>query len=66
MGDLSRVIETVAPDQKVVLAGSSRGVKLAVLFIHFHPSKVCGLILSGLVPAGVRASRRSLVVIMTK
>jgi len=50
VGDLARLIATVAPDQKVILAGSSWGVDLALLFAQTYPSKIKGLILTGLTP----------------
>lgn len=47
VGDLKRVISTVAKGKKVVLAGSSWGATLALLYAYTHPADVKGLILSG-------------------
>lgn len=48
--DLERLIETVSPNEKVFLAGTSWGVDLALLFTHLHSKTVRGLILSGITP----------------
>lgn len=47
VGDLNKLIGGVAPGRKVILAGSSWGVDLSLLFAHCYPEKVMGLILSG-------------------
>lgn len=47
VGDLKRVISKVAKGKKVVLAGSSWGATLALLYAYTHPADVKGLILSG-------------------
>jgi len=47
VNDLKRVIERVANDRKVVLAGSSWGSTLALLYAYYHPGDVRALILSG-------------------
>jgi pimeloyl-ACP methyl ester carboxylesterase len=49
--DLDRVVRAADPaGHRVVLAASSWGTRLALLYAHFHPSRVRGLILSGLPP----------------
>jgi proline iminopeptidase len=47
--DLRRLINEISPNDKVVLAGSSWGVELAVLFAHTYPDLVKGIILTGTV-----------------
>ncbi|WP_421826089.1 alpha/beta fold hydrolase [Larkinella sp.] len=47
--DLHRLIKTLSPLQKVVLAGSSWGSLLAMLYAYSHPEDVKGLILTGTV-----------------
>lgn len=46
--DLRRVIKTVADSSRIFLAGSSWGSTLAILYAHFYPDDVKGLILTGL------------------
>ncbi|MFD1145434.1 alpha/beta fold hydrolase [Larkinella insperata] len=48
--DLKRLIQTLAKDRKVFLAGSSWGSLLAILYTYTHPEDIKGLILSGTVP----------------
>lgn len=50
--DLKRIINTFSKGEKVILAGSSWGSILAILFAYFHPEDVKGLILSGSVKWG--------------
>jgi pimeloyl-ACP methyl ester carboxylesterase len=47
VADLKRVIGQLAKGKKVVLAGSSWGAALALLYTYTHPDDVKGLILSG-------------------
>lgn len=47
VNDLKRVIEQVAKNKKVFLAGSSWGSTLAMIYAYKHPEAVKGLILSG-------------------
>lgn len=47
LADLHRLIEAVAPGQRVVLAGSSWGSMLALLYAYHYPRHVRALILSG-------------------
>jgi len=47
--DLNRVIETFSKNRKVILAGSSWGTKLALIYTYYYPDNVKGLILSGTV-----------------
>lgn len=47
VGDLKRVISQAGKGRKVVLAGSSWGSTLALLYAYTHPGDVKGLILSG-------------------
>lgn len=47
VADLKRVISQLARGKKVVLAGSSWGSTLALLYTYTHPEDVKGLILSG-------------------
>ena len=47
VGDLKRVIQQVGKGKKVVLAGSSWGATLALLYAYTHPADVKGLVLSG-------------------
>ncbi len=49
VADLKRVIETVAKDKKVILAGSSWGSLLALAYTQQYPQDVKGLILTGTV-----------------
>jgi pimeloyl-ACP methyl ester carboxylesterase len=49
--DLDRLIAALAPDKRVVLAGSSWGSMLALYYTYQHPERVKALILSG-VPLG--------------
>ena len=50
VADLDRLIEHVAPGEKVVLAGSSWGSWLALLYALEHPERVKALTLSGTPP----------------
>lgn len=50
--DLDRLINALAPTQRVVLAGSSWGSMLALYYAYEHPSRVMALVLSG-VPVGI-------------
>lgn len=56
--DLDRVISHLAPDGRVVLAGSSWGAQLALLYTLQHPERVAALVLSG-TPAWHRKKRPS-------
>lgn len=47
VSDLKRVIQQAGKGQKVVLAGSSWGATLALLYAYTYPADVKGLILSG-------------------
>jgi pimeloyl-ACP methyl ester carboxylesterase len=49
VADLKRVIKTFAGKSKVILAGSSWGTQLALLYAYTHPDDVKGVILSGTV-----------------
>jgi proline iminopeptidase len=49
--DLDRLLDALAPDKRVVLAGSSWGSMLALYYTYQHPERVKALILSG-VPLG--------------
>jgi len=51
--DLDRLIKTLAPEKRVVLAGSSWGSLLALAYTYQHPERVKALILSG-VPGPTR------------
>ncbi len=48
--DLKRLIDSISKDKKVILAGSSWGSVLAVLFAYSYPEMVKGMILTGLIP----------------
>lgn len=48
--DLDALIAGVAPGQKVILAGSSWGAWLALLYAYRHPARLMRLILSGVGP----------------
>lgn len=50
VADLDALIARESPDDPVILAGSSWGSHLALLYAHEYPSKVEALILSGLAP----------------
>lgn len=50
MSDLNRLIDTLAPGRKVVLAASSWGTHLALLYALYHPGRVKGIVLSGTFP----------------
>lgn len=50
VADLDQLVRTLAPNQRVVLAGSSWGSHLALLYAHAHPERVRALVLSGVVP----------------
>jgi proline iminopeptidase len=50
--DLDRLLDSLAPHQHVVLAGSSWGSMLALYYTYQHPERVKALILSG-VPLGI-------------
>lgn len=45
--DLKIIIETVAKNKKVFLAGSSWGATLALLYVYNYPEDIKGIILSG-------------------
>jgi proline iminopeptidase len=47
--DLKRLIKTIKPGGKVILAGSSWGTILALLYAYTYPDDVKGIILSGTV-----------------
>lgn len=48
--DLKRVIDTFSEGEKVILAGSSWGSDLAILYTYTFPQDVKGMILSGTTP----------------
>ena len=50
VADLDRVVRRVSPDDPVVLAGSSWGPWLALLYAHEHPERVRALVFSGMPP----------------
>ena len=50
--DLDRLLDSLAPHQQVVLAGSSWGSMLALYYTYQHPERVKALVLSG-VPLGI-------------
>jgi len=52
VADLDRLLNAVAPRNRVVLAGSSWGSMLALYYTYQHPERIKALILSG-VPLGV-------------
>ena len=52
VADLDRLLNAVAPGNRVVLAGSSWGSMLALYYTYQHPERIKALILSG-VPLGV-------------
>jgi pimeloyl-ACP methyl ester carboxylesterase len=52
VADLDRLLNAVAPGNRVVLAGSSWGSMLTLYYTYQHPERVKALILSG-VPLGV-------------
>ena len=45
--DLKRLKKTVSPNKKVILAGSSWGSELALLYSIYYPDDVLGIVLSG-------------------
>lgn len=49
--DLDRLLSALAPEKRIVLAGSSWGTLLALAYTYDHPERVKALILSG-VPFG--------------
>jgi proline iminopeptidase len=49
VADLDRVLRERTPGERVVLAGSSWGAHLALLYAMEHPERVQALVLSGLV-----------------
>ncbi|MQA91448.1 MAG: alpha/beta fold hydrolase [Gemmatimonas sp.] len=48
--DLEALLEERAPDEQVVLAGSSWGAVLALLYAHTYRGRISALVLSGLPP----------------
>jgi proline iminopeptidase len=52
VADLDRLLNALAPKNRVVLAGSSWGSMLALYYTYQHPERIKALILSG-VPLGV-------------
>jgi pimeloyl-ACP methyl ester carboxylesterase len=50
VADLHRLLQAVAPGQRVVLAGSSWGSMLALLYAYQYPHQVRGLVLTGTFP----------------
>ena len=50
VADLDRVVRRVSPDRPVVLAGSSWGPWLALLYARAYPQRVRALVLSGMPP----------------
>ena len=52
--DLDRLLSSLAPNERVVLAGSSWGSMLALYYTYEHPGRVRALVLSG-VPLGIVA-----------
>ncbi|HJP59706.1 MAG TPA: alpha/beta hydrolase [Gemmatimonadaceae bacterium] len=50
--DLDRLLGALAPNKRVVLAGSSWGSMLALFYAYAHPDRVKALVLSG-VPLGL-------------
>ena len=57
--DLQRLIDSLAPDKPVVLAGSSWGSMLVLYFAYEHPDRVKALILSGVPGKGGGAAKES-------
>jgi len=57
--DLKRLIDALAPNNGVVLAGSSWGSMLALYFTYQHPERVKALILSGVPLGAVGAAPKS-------
>ena len=60
VADLQRVIQAVAPGQRLVLAGSSWGSMLALLYAYQYPQQVNALVLSGTFPWPGKGKRRPL------
>lgn len=50
LADLDRVLDVLAPGERVVLAGSSWGTHLALLYALHHPRRTRALVLSGAPP----------------
>lgn len=50
VSDLDAVLTRLAPGERVVLAGSSWGSHLALLYAREHPDRVAALVLSGVIP----------------
>jgi proline iminopeptidase len=50
VADLEKLIKALAKQQQVILAGSSWGSTLAMLYAYSHPQDVKGLILTGVSP----------------
>ena len=50
IGDLDTLLARVAPDSRVILAASSWGVRLALLYALERPDRVSALVLSGTTP----------------
>lgn len=50
VADLEKLIKALANQQQVILAGSSWGSTLAMLYAYSHPQDVKGLILTGVYP----------------
>jgi proline iminopeptidase len=48
VSDLDKIITQLSPERRVVLAGSSWGSQLALLYAWKHPDRVSALILTGL------------------
>jgi proline iminopeptidase len=57
--DLDRLLDALAPNERVVLAGSSWGSMLALYYTYQHPERVKALILSGVPLGTVGAGPRS-------
>ena len=49
VGDLHDLLTTYLPSDRIVLAASSWGTILAILYAYYHPERVAGLVLSGVV-----------------
>jgi proline iminopeptidase len=57
VADLDRIVESARADGPVLLAGSSWGAILALLYAHQHPGRVRGLLLTGIPAVANRVFR---------